>query len=398
MFRVIVTTGLTLIFALVSYLTYSTVGDHTRAEVEVQLHERLKGAHQSITHLQQLSHSATRARAEKIAQDKELKMIMALPVQDDESFLKRHQEVFSLVSRWKEKFKNKMNNGRAHLKMGHLADWNVIKPYFFDVVDQSGMLVADMNSPRRFAKNAEGTKFTRLLEKYPPIKSALENGKSFYDVWDVGHQLLVGVAPIRQGDDVLGAVILGYHINQNSEEYKRSLLADVGYFFQGKLQGSSTLGKEEETLEASAEKLISAYKTNSSTPIKVQLSQRTLLLRLGKVGGHESAKDIYFFVAVNESDALENAMGIRDILLAYLIIGLLVCLLVFWVSLHYFVNPIKDLEEGVIKVTNGDLKYWFTYEVGKTDISPTLSQHLDIMVSELTGRDMPEMTTEDDQN
>ena len=126
------------------------------------------------------------------------------------------------------------------------------------------------------------------------------------------------------------------------------------------------------------------------------MKNRTILLRLGKVGGHKSAENIHFFVAVNWSDTLENATSIRDILLIYIVIGLLISLLIFWVSLHFFVTPIKDIEAGVERVTNGDLNYWFTYEVGRTDISPSLSQHLDIMVSELAGREMPEMTNEED--
>ena len=83
MFRVIVTAGLALVFCLVSLITYNTVGEHTRAEVEVQLHERLKGAHKSITHLQQLSHSATRARAEQVAEDEDLSTVMVLESEDE---------------------------------------------------------------------------------------------------------------------------------------------------------------------------------------------------------------------------------------------------------------------------------------------------------------------------
>ena len=213
----------------------------------------------------------------------------------------------------------------------------------------------------------------------------------------MGHQLLVGVAPIRKNDQTLGLVVIGYHINQSSEEYKRSLFADVGYLFQGRIQGSSTLGKEEQALEQSASKLIDTYKKSPLTPIKVELKKRTILLRLGKVGGYKSAKDIYFFVAVNWSDTLANATSIREVLIIYLVIGLLAILLLFWFGLHYFVTPVKDIEEGVLKVTNGDLKYWFSYEVGSTDISPTLSQHLDIMVSKLSGREMPEMSSDEDQ-
>ena len=72
MFRVLITGGITLVFTIICVLTYTTVSNHTRTEVELQLHERLKGAHQSITHLQQLSHSATLARAEQVAQDRTL--------------------------------------------------------------------------------------------------------------------------------------------------------------------------------------------------------------------------------------------------------------------------------------------------------------------------------------
>ena len=45
MFRLLVTGGLILIFSLASAVVYTTVGDHSQAEVELQLHERLKGAH-----------------------------------------------------------------------------------------------------------------------------------------------------------------------------------------------------------------------------------------------------------------------------------------------------------------------------------------------------------------
>jgi hypothetical protein len=397
MFRVLTTGGLTLVFTLVCLLTYTTVGDHTRTEVELQLHERLKGAHQSITHLQQLSHSATQARAEKVAKDPVLASALSQEVGDADSYIKRHEDTYGIVTKWKGDFVRQSNTGLSH-EPGRLEDWNVMKPYFFNVVDSTGLIVADVDKARSFAKNAEGSEYTRLSEKYPALQAAISgDGESFYDVWDVGHQhVVVGVAPIRNGTTILGAVVIGYHINQNSEEYKRSLFADVGYFFQGKIQGSSTLGKEEQTLEDSAKKLISTYSGAPFTPIQVELKNRTILLRLGKVGGHKSAENIHFFVAVNWSDTLENAMSIRDILLIYIVVGLLISLLIFWVSLHYFVTPISDIEEGVVRITNGDLNYWFTYEVGQTDISPTLSQHLDIMVSILAGREMPELTNEEE--
>ena len=235
MFRVLTTGGFTLVFTLVCLLTYTTVGDHTRTEVELQLHERLKGAHQSITHLQQLSHSATQARAEKVAKDAKLVESLSLKLSNDESYRQRHEAVYQIVTKWKGDFVRQSNAGLSH-EPGRLEDWNVMKPYFFNVVDSSGLIVADMNNARSFAKNADGSEYTRLSEKYPALKAAItDGGESFYDVWDVGHQLVVGVAPIRNGTEVLGAVVIGYHINQNSEEYKRSLFADVGYFFQGKL-------------------------------------------------------------------------------------------------------------------------------------------------------------------
>lgn len=400
MFRLLVTGGISLIFTLICVLTYTTVSDHTHTEVELQLHERLKGAHQSITHLQQLSHSATLARAEQIAQDRTLVSALSTKIKSKtalEDYQSRHEAVFEIVKQWKERFIRQSQQSLSH-EPGKLEDWNVMKPYFFTVTDQHGLIVADMNNKRSFAKDEKGSEYTRLFEKYPVLKSAVHNeGESFYDVWDVGHQLVVGVSPVRKNDQVIGLVVIGYHINQSSEEYKRSLFADVGYLFQGKLQGSSTLGKEEATLEQNAKALIETYQNSPLTPIKVELEKRTILLRLGKVGGYKSAENIYFFVAVNWSDTLANATSIREVLIIYQVIGLLMILFVFWFGIHYFVTPIKDIEEGVIKVTNGDLKYWFSYEVGSTDISPTLSQHLDIMVSKLSGREMPEMSNEEDQ-
>jgi hypothetical protein len=398
MFRVLITVGLTLIFALVSMAVYTTVGTHTRTEVELQLHERLKGAHQSITHLQQLSNSATLARAKEVARDKSLVESMRMEVEGEEGYLKRHQVVLNIVNKWKGEL-TRRSQGAIDSSSGRLEDWQAKKPYFFNIIDASGLLVADMNNARSFAKTESAKEYSNISKKYPILNAALgKDAESFYDVWQVGHQLLVGVSPIIEGDQVLGAVVIGYHINQSSEEYKRSLLADVGYFFQGKLQGSSTLGKEESVLEESVSQLLETYKRTPYTPIKVKLNDRTLLLRLGEVSGHKSSEKVHFFVAVNWSDTLENAMSIRDIVLIYLVFGLLVSLLLFWISLHYFVNPIKEIEEGVVRVTNGDLNYWFTYEVGKTDLSPTLSQHLDIMVSTLAGRDMPELTNDEEDS
>ena len=396
MFRMLVTGGLIIIFSMMSALVYTTVSDHTQTEVKLQLHERLKGAHQSITHLQQLSSSATLARAEEVASDPRLIASMKLEATDEEGYRLRHEAIFKLVSEWKGEL---IRRGANHNhQSGRLADWKAKKPYYFNVVDPQGHLVADMNNARSFAKSENAKAYTQIATKYPALKVALtDDAQSFYDVWEAGHQLLVGVSPIRDGEEVLGAVVIGYHINQSSQEYKRSLLADVGYFFKGKLHGSSTLGKEEITLEGNADALIKTFKDQPLRPIEVKLNERTMLLRLGEVRGYQSAEQVHFFVAVNLSDTLNEAMSVREMILIYLVIALLAALLLFWVALHYFVTPIKDLEEGVIRVTNGDLQYWFTYEIGKADISPTLSQHLDIMVSKLAGREMPELTNDEDE-
>ena len=396
MFRLVVSLGLTVIFALVSFLIYDTVGGHARVEVETQLTERIRSAHLSFSHLQQLSHSALRARAEKVAGSSSLIQALTSSPSDELEYAARHKLILGLLEQQRDRLAEQSTQVDQK-QLGRLEDWNVTKPYFMIITDAKGQLIADLNNPRRFYKGEEGSELTDIATTFPAVEYALE-GESFYDNWFVGQPLVIGVAPIFNDGEVIGVIALGDHINQNAQEYKRSLLADVGFFFNGKVGGSSTLsGSDESDLELMSAKLIAAYKSAPSEPIKIELGEQSLLVRLGRVEGHKTAESVHFFIATNWGAPLDEAMSVRVLAVIFTLVGLLMGLILFWVSLHYFVSPVKDIEEGVIKVTNGDGGYWFSYEVGVVDISPTICQHLDVMVSKLSGREMPELVENDEE-
>lgn len=393
MFRVVVSVGLALIFSLISFLVYDTVGGNLRGEVEQRLTERLTSAHRGLSQLQHLAHSATRARAEKVASSNALIDLLSSKVSSDLDYVERHNQAMLLLGVEQDRFENQGKSKSNDL--GRLEDWNVGKPYAFQLVDAEGQLIADVNNPRRFAVNVEGTKDTSILKKYPTLQTAL-SGESFYDIWKDIQPLIIGVAPVMKNGRVLGAIILGEHINQNAQSYKRTLLADVGFFFHNSVHGSSTLdGREEKDLEELSSQLIKAYQEQPNEPIHIRLGEKSVLIRLGTIAGQKSKGEMYFFIATHWEGPIETALAVRGLTTLYLMLGLLMSLILYWVSYHYFINPLRDIEEGVIKVTNGDLNYWFTYDVGAVDLSPTLCQHLDVMVSQLSGRDMPEISNQD---
>ena len=81
-------------------------------------------------------------------------------------FQKRHIAVYEVVQQWKDKFVKQSKQSLSH-EPGRLEDWKVRKPYFFSVTDSNGLLVADMNNKRSFAKDEEGSEYTRFFANIP---------------------------------------------------------------------------------------------------------------------------------------------------------------------------------------------------------------------------------------
>ena len=62
--------------------------------------------------------------------------------------------------------------------------------------------------------------------------------------------------------------------------------------------------------------------------------------------------------------------------------------LFFYSRYQNYIRPFAEIEEGVLRLIDKELDYWF--DASDNGLSGSLSNHLNIMVCQLTGRPLPE--------
>jgi hypothetical protein len=390
MFRLKVVGVLCLIFALLGIAVHYKTSGFTASQTDKYLKTRLVSAHEMIKHLKTLQNFSIVAKSEMLANLATLKEKMPLTSNED-AWQTRHEQVFDLLKQQRSQLSEKQTGMQD--QSNDIADWNIDIPYYMSVVDQNGLLVANVNYEKGFAKDANGDVDTQFLTKYPVLSEALK-GKSFFDVWQIADEnLTVGVAPIRSQDmsQVVGAVIVGYKLKQNISSLKRHLLADVAFLQGNDIKGNSSFdGSEELTLSRRVPEIKEYFDkqlTQIKKPYHLTFDQSEYQLLLGELSGYQSAKNVGYLVAVSVSTDISEAKSILSYIDTILVVGLLLILLIFWALYHQFMKPFYEIENQVFDLAH-DKEFNWLYIDEKSEFGD-IAQNLNQVYAKLTGKDIP---------
>ncbi len=258
--------------------------------------------------------------------------------------------------------------------------------------------------------NAEAMKGDDLAAKYPSVKVALK-GEAIKDVWNfAGRTTQVAVAPIRKGETVVGALLMGYVIGFKGMREMRELLgAEVGLFHENKVQTSSFTNdtQQENGNKTSAlsqavfgegSLAAAAISTGMATEVRhLMLDGEEYAAVALPIPGNSSEKSAGVVVLASLATAGGLASGVGAKIWMLGVIAILIVLVVSVLVAKRFITPIDKMELGVADIINGNIDYMF--EPVGYDLDG-LSNGLNVMLARLLGREEPneEEADEEDAN
>jgi HAMP domain-containing protein len=261
-------------------------------------------------------------------------------------------------------------------------------PEIVAVTDQTGAVISRDVDP-----NAEpvGQNFG---ERYPSVRRALE-GHAVRDFWYWhGFLLDVAIAPIYRQGEVVGAMFVGYDVSNGvAQANGRMFGVDVVYLVhqqeQWRLHSSSiAVGERRHSLVAGIgsqqEALVQSMEsTEEANYLSFDVSGDGHIGLAGVLAGSDSSVRAGY-ILLNSVTAV-RAPAARLILVFFIGLGgaLLVAIIGFLLGSH-FLKPVEEIEEGVLRVINGDITHRF--EVNSSEFGG-LAYRVNQLVAVLTGEE-----------
>ncbi|MCB9548458.1 MAG: hypothetical protein H6706_21835 [Myxococcales bacterium] len=394
MFQLKVAVALALVFGVAGGVLYLQLDEAFRQTARERLEQRLSVARRSLGQARQLEDHALVARAEHVAATPGIAAALARPIEAyvaedgslpsaDEYRYQIHRLMNDELRTWKTRFAA-VADGKA--AADGLRDLRTAAPDFLAVVDAEGIGVAQAADPAWF-----GVQGANVAAEQPALKPALGRATASMDVWTMKDAPMeVAVAPIRQGEKTLGAVIVGYRMTFAAARRGKSLVdTEVAWFVGPRVSQSSSLDPDR---EVALQKVVADQKlhTVEGDPgvLELTVAGHRFLARLGQASGYQTAREVGYIALLDLDAALTEAR--QPLVLIPLVCGLGFVLALALVLFFFqrFLKPFGALEAGILDIIHGNHEHWFDLK-GKS-LPAVMSHNLNIMVCHLTGRPLPD--------
>lgn len=398
MLRIKVIVCIALAFALAAGLVYlnetRTVTAVTTAEAGVRLAQAQVSLEQrrSLRNFSVLERAKTIARFSAISSEiLRLKAAPAVDAKADEKtaiavlekrLVDVHQalerELAATIARYKS---------QADVKdRGNLEHRIKAVPDYVAVVDEAGRVLAE--------KGTYVDKWDRIETR---ILSVVSNPKNIgaLDVWFMGDTpLTVGLAPIVSGGSIIGGIIVGQSLNNETKADRDALGIDVVL----RVRGKNTQGDVREFIRTtvtngmtdSVEKFFAKAELGGRANIRRQEiangdQSRTVVYQ--RLAGVFLSADMMIGVLLNTDDIVKQASESHSMIFVACFLGALLAIGLCLVILANFFRPIEALDQGILELLNGNLDFWF--DPDSEEMTSRMAQNLNILVCQLSGRPLP---------
>ncbi len=227
------------------------------------------------------------------------------------------------------------------------------RPDIVAITDNAGRVIArDVDINRMFGE--------QLTTRLPGLRDVLANGTTSHDAFKAEERLVldVGMAPIRGTDGtVVGALVVGYDISNGVASALAELVqGDVAFVESGKVYSSSLTAPAANALTQVLEgpqqaATRSAQDGGTSTPFLAELSGTSYVGVVSTLPMVSSVKMAYVVLG-NRSARLELAKS-ANVFLYLMLFGLVMMVGYGAFVANSVLDPIEDMEEGVLAVING---------------------------------------------
>jgi HAMP domain-containing protein len=208
----------------------------------------------------------------------------------------------------------------------------------------------------------------------------------------------VALAPVMVDGQLRGLLLVGYEIGDSiAAEDKRRLGADVGYLFREGNQFAlhslsfGTQAEKDELLRwanSPEANLAALFNSDAASPVRdVTIGGDTWRLSAQAMPGvhrptRPGASRPGFLVLQNLSDARAPATGATLPILWLMLVGLLLIVVYNIGVANYLLQPIEQIEEGLLRIINGDRNH--RIEIQHAELGGIVYR-INQLVSELTG-------------
>ncbi len=398
MLRIKVIVCIAFAFAFAAGLIYLHETRVVTAVTKAEAHARLKQAQVSLEQRRSLRNFSVLERAKTIAQfpaiSSEILRLKSEPRLDPKADEKAavailekrlvdvHQalerELAATIARYKSLSDVK--------DRGNLEHRIKVVPDYVAVVDESGRVLAE--------KGTYVDKWDRIEKRVLSVVSNPKNVAAL-DVWFMGDTpLTVGLAPIVSGGAIIGGIIVGQSLNNETKTDRDALGIDVVL----RVKGKNTQGQDREFIRTTV--------TNGMTDTvenffaKQGLGGRGNVRRSEIANGAQSRTVVYqglsgvflsaemmIGVLLNTENIVHQASEAHSMIFIACFFAALFavggCLLI----LANFFRPIEALDQGILELLNGNLDFWF--DPDSEEMTSRMSQNLNILVCQLSGRPLP---------
>ena len=223
------------VFAAVAAILFFHLKDEITQRTEADLGDRLRVAQRAVEGGRRLNDFALAARTGEVASTQAIAQALATPrdslknaegapLSDDDFRYEIHKLMNEQVGQWQARF-TALAEGKAEPRPVP-ADWRREKPDLFFVLDKAGVGVARPDDKAWF-----GPQEADVAKEFPVVKQVIESGTPQTDIWIVKDSPVnVAIAPVRSGDAVVGAAVLGVRLTDAEAKRDQAPGFEVAYF------------------------------------------------------------------------------------------------------------------------------------------------------------------------
>jgi nitrogen fixation/metabolism regulation signal transduction histidine kinase len=257
------------------------------------------------------------------------------------------------------------------------------RPELVAVTDDRGRITARNVNPNAHYMRDLGTEF-------PSSRFALR-GDCVTDIWQYDALVMdVAACPVVKEGQIVGSLVVGFDIsNGQAKADKARFGREVGYFMKGRLYSTSLEGATapgggpaKQMADAVAPALAQAVQTQTpSSRIPVKVGEEDYLAIVAPLPGQIQARDGAYVIMASVTLALQPAGAASSVLICTILALILVAVVGLVLSNH-FLKPIEQVEDGILRVINGDVNH--RLEIESAEVGG-LAYRINQLINTLTG-------------
>jgi hypothetical protein len=272
------------------------------------------------------------------------------------------------------------------------------------IVDAQGKVIArDLNVNAMFGED--------IRKQFPAVEAAMRGAPAQAVASLSSRMTEVAAAPISKADGkLLGVLVVGYAVTARDAQARRDQLgADVGYFFDGKVQTSSFTEGAGPDAKEDGNKTHALYtalfpasgevhgkaaldKGAPTEPFRLSLDGQDYLGIAAPLHAKDKMSGFVVLQSLARADGVAGEAGGK--LFVFGLLAILVALGAAVMTANRFIKPLDKIELGVAEIINGNIDY--TFKPVGPDFEG-LSNSLNVMLARLLGREEPNEDAVDEE-